>query len=201
MHHNRRAFDCGHALFIRVQTVVVIVILILVVPVRGQVHTSDLAKKENLRQWHKYTNNKYGFSFWYPDPYRPVPLPPPNTGDEFRHSANKERRLLLLERRDDPEAKIWISIELRQFNLHSLWQSHAPTGYDEDKTPAPLQIGMHTFYLYGPGGGGVDYPDQYFVNLRGKILEFDFDGPYEGKSPSGETPELEPKILKTFRVL
>lgn len=50
--------------------------------------------------------------------------------------------------------------------------------------PVPGRIGTHVFYSYGAGGGGVEYPANIFVNLKGRILHFDFDGPYEGKSPA-----------------
>jgi len=152
MHHNsRQTFVCGQTFMIGLRAAAVVLILAMVVPTRGQAPASSSPIEEKPRQWHKYANNKYGFSFWYPDPYRPVPLPPLDAGDKFRQSANYERRLLLLERRDNPDARIWIRLELRPFNLHALWQSHAPTGYDEDKTPAPKQIGKHTFYCYGAG--------------------------------------------------
>lgn len=53
----------------------------------------------------------------------------------------------------------------------------------------------------GPGGGGADYPDDYVLNLRGKILHFDFDGPYVFKDnhPSEATKKLEPQLLATFQ--
>jgi hypothetical protein len=180
-----------------VQLLAVAVIVAIVAPVRGQVPTSGALSGTRPRHWHKYSNSSCGFSFWYPDPYRPVSLPAPSENDAFRHY---EKRLLLLERRDDPGAKIWVSLDVHPFNLHNLWQFHGPTGYDEDTDPPLIRTGPHAFYFYGPGGGGAQYPDSYFLNLKGKILEFAFDGPYEDKSPTGETPELEPKILKTLRI-
>ena len=47
----------------------------------------------------------------------------------------------------------------------------APTGLD-DTPPATMRIAGRVFYFYGPGGGGVDYPDQYLMELSGKILAF-----------------------------
>ena len=53
---------------------------------------------------------------------------------------------------------------------------------------------------YGPGGGGVSYPDGYYFNLHGKILVIDFDGPYENdKTPTPETKKMELKVLASFR--
>jgi hypothetical protein len=175
-----------------------ILILVTIVQVQAQDTSPKSSGPNKPQHWHKYVNKSYGFSFWYPDPYRPVLLPPTDSGDEFRAKVNHEKTLLLLERLDDSDAKIWVSVEVRAFDLNALMQSHAPTGVEFP--PAPGRVGTHVFYGYGAGGGGVDYPDQYFVNLRGKILHFDFDGPYEYKSPDGETRYLEPRTLKTFRV-
>ena len=41
----------------------------------------------------------------------------------------------------------------------------------------PVQVGPFTFYYWGPGGGGVEYPDVYFFNLHGNTLSLGFDGP------------------------
>jgi len=75
----------------------------------------------------------------------------------------------------------------------------APTGIDSP--PEPVRIGDNTFYYYGPGGGGVFYPDQYYFNLKGKTLRIGFDGPYEDgiKTPTAEAKETEQKVLESFR--
>ena len=74
----------------------------------------------------------------------------------------------------------------------------APTGYETP--PDRVRIGKNTFYYYGPGGGGVAYPDGYFFNLRGKILVIYFDGPYENeKTPTPATKKMEQKLLASFR--
>jgi hypothetical protein len=85
------------------------------------------------------------------------------------------------------------------FDLQNLAQKFAPTGYVSP--PDPVRIGRYTFYKYGPGGGGVSYPDQYFLDLQDKTLEIYFNGPYDGKnkSPSPETQKLEPIMLATFQ--
>jgi hypothetical protein len=78
-------------------------------------------------------------------------------------------------------------------------QTYAPTGYDAP--PMPVQVGHGTFYFYGAGGGGVNYPDLYFIQIKGHFLNIQFDGPYPDgyKSPSEEMQKLEPQILATFR--
>ena len=73
--------------------------------------------------------------------------------------------------------------------IHKIWWSPI------QKPEAPLFITMV------PGGGGVQYADEYFFNLRGKTLTITFDGPYDGgKTPSAETKKLELEILATFSV-
>ena len=86
------------------------------------------------------------------------------------------------------------------FDLHSFIRG-APTGIESP--PEPLQVNGETFYYYGPGGGGVAYPDQYFFNLKGKTLYISFDGPYAHekgeKGPSYETKQMEIQMLASFR--
>ena len=67
--------------------------------------------------------------------------------------------------------------------------------------PEVTKIGQYTFRYNGPGGGGVDYSDDYLFNLHGKLLHIEFDGPYiEDNHPPPKVRELEPKLLATFRV-
>lgn len=75
---------------------------------------------------------------------------------------------------------------------------HAPSGYDTP--PRPKRFGTNVFYYYGPGGGGVAYPDMYYFNLDGRALRIVFDGPYSGdsKSPSEETQAIEKLMLSSF---
>lgn len=175
----------------------VVLILASAASARGQESVSDTPKETKHRRWHKYVNAKYGFSFYYPEPYTPASLPAADEGENYR---SYEKELFVLVRKDDPDARILIILDTRPFDLSTLSHSHSPTGWDPDWVPPGGRIGTHIFYGYGAGGGGVQYPDQFFVNLRGKMLEFLFDGPYAGKSPNEETHGLEPKILKTFRV-
>ena len=53
--------------------------------------------------------------------------------------------------------------------------------------------------VYGSGGGGAQYPDQVFFNLKGKTLYIVFDGPYDGRSPTRETEQIESEMLASFR--
>jgi len=76
--------------------------------------------------------------------------------------------------------------------------TRAPTGIESP--PQPVRIGSKTFYYYGPGGGGVPYPDQYYFDLHGKTLAIIFDGPYEnGRTPSDAAKKMENQVLESFR--
>jgi hypothetical protein len=175
-------------------------VFVVVGSARAQPPTPTPGASAKERHWHKYVNQEYGFSFWYPSTYKAVPLPPLSEYDKQYRSYDKG--LLLLQRRDNPEVKIWVRIDVRPFNLKTMGQDHSPTGWDPDWIPEGHLIGRHEFFFYGAGGGGVSYWDQCLVEVKGKTLEIYFDGPYENsKSPNAETQELEPEILKTFRTL
>jgi hypothetical protein len=67
-------------------------------------------------------------------------------------------------------------------------------------SPTLIHAAQAEFYYYGPGGGGVDYPDAYYFGLRGRTFSIDFFGPYTGdKTPAAVTKQIEPKVLASFR--
>ncbi len=178
--------------------------LILVLPVilLGQTQTPKPDDRTELSHWHEYVNRGYGFSFWYPDTYRPLRTSPPSA-----KGANPyDRDLLLLRPFDDPDAGIWINMDVRPFSLRAIAQKYAPRS-SEPSTLQPLpkghRIGNHVFYYYGgfSGGPGVN-PDTYLVKVNGKTLQIQFDGPYTYPDiPTDETKKLESRILKTLRTL
>jgi hypothetical protein len=87
----------------------------------------------------------------------------------------------------------------KDFSVKQMQTCCAPTGLD-DIPPATVRLGKRVFYFYGQGGGGVDYPDQYLMELNGKILSIQFGGPWkDSKSPIEETKRLETKILSTLQ--
>ena len=134
--------------------------------------------------WRVYTDRDHHFCFRYPRSYRPILHPKPRC----RGPKLEDRKT---------EAKIGVCVLDEVFQTASLVEM-APTGIDSP--PEPVRIGKNTFYYYGPGGGGVDYPDGYYYNLRGKILVIDFDGPYENdKTPTPATKKMEQKVLASFR--
>ena len=67
----------------------------------------------------------------------------------------------------------------------------------------PVHVGSYTFYYWGPGGGGTNYPDVYFFDLNGKTLRIEFDGHYNPgeKSPDEQTKQIERNVLASFHVL
>jgi hypothetical protein len=146
------------------------------------------------QNWDVYVNRDYGFCFQYPKIYKRVPLPAPN-GRSLRRPY--EYNLFHL-KRPAMDATILIVFNDQLFDLQNLVQIAAPTG--NTFPPEAVRVGKHTFYYYGAGGGGAEYPDVYFFDLSGRTLEFSFSGPYfDGRHPSDETKKLELEILGTFR--
>jgi hypothetical protein len=134
--------------------------------------------------WRVYIDRNNRFCFRYPTSYVPVSHPKANC----RGPKLEDRK---------GGANIGICVPGEDFDLMAIAKM-APTGIDSP--PEPRVIGENTFYYYGPGGGGVSYPDGYYYNLRGKSLVIDFDGPYANdKTPTDEAKRMEQKVLATFR--
>ena len=133
--------------------------------------------------WRTYVDRIHGFCFRYPSSYKRL--------INAKNQAIKFQSL-------HSDAFIFVWFEDKPFDLQRFAET-APTGVESP--PSPVHVGEYTFYYYGPGGGGVSYPDGYFFNLRGKTLYITFDGPYiNDKTPSAETKSLERKLLATFRL-
>jgi hypothetical protein len=154
--------------------------------------------------WRVFADSKYGFCFEYPPDYRRIT---PSIGS--RRCSRKDGCLLSLEKKAPPSvppdendefknATIDLSDLGIPFDLGPL-RHYAPTGL-QDETPEPRQVGSETFYYYGPGGGGVTYPDQFFFKVKGRAFTIDFDGPYtDDKTPADITKQIEGKLLASFR--
>jgi hypothetical protein len=148
-----------------------------------------------------YTNREFRFCLQYPPKYHEVPA---SSSDQF--SNTRFLGSLVLNSLPpgtyggvvDNKATIDFAYIPKRFSMSQMQTCCAPTGADEP--PAPMRFGRHVFYFYGPGGGGVDYPDEFLIEMNGEILVISFGGPWKNsKSPIEETRRLEPKILSTFQ--
>lgn len=142
-----------------------------------------------------YTDPNLGFELSYPATYRASDLP----CHVAQWAASHGYQSLLYVREGDSEdaGSIHVTVDRRRFNLENLRQLHSRA----DEQPTMVKVGTNAFYYYGRGGGGVSYPDEYFYNLDGNILEISFDGPYppNDNSSSAETKGIENKVLESFR--
>jgi len=142
------------------------------------------AAESETSRWHVYIDRDHRFCFRYPGSYTPVARPKSMCRGPKLESQKSG-------------GSMGVCVLDEDFRPAALVKM-APTGFDSP--PEPLRMGKNTFYYYGPGGGGVSYPDGYYFNLRGKILVIDFDGPYENdKTPTAETKRMETKVLASFR--
>lgn len=133
--------------------------------------------------WRVYIDRDRHFCFRYPGSYTPIAHPKPSCrGPKLEDKKSG--------------ANIGVCVLDEDFRADVLVGRMAPAF---DSPPKPQRIGQNTFYHYGPGGGGVSYPESYYFNLRGKILAIDF-GPYEkDKTPTAETKQKEQEVLASLR--
>lgn len=153
--------------------------------------------------WKTYSNDKYRFCFSYPPTYTPVAKSEMEKdsddwqcSSDFREAVEEGRSAQLQDSRN-ADACLCVNVANETWDLEGLSKS-APTGLESP--PEPKIIEGQVFYYYGPGGGGVCYPDQFFFDLKGKPLYLAFTGPCVGdKTPTPATKEIEQKILATFK--
>ena len=136
-----------------------------------------------------YQNKQLGFSLSYPSSFQEIPA---------EQSAEAPFVILFRAKRSVDGAQFYIEIYKALFNLQDLTR-FAPTGVEDP--PKPVRVSGKTFYFYGVGGGGVNYPSQYFFDLNGSALAFSFDGPYgDEKGLTAEGEAMARRILSTLRV-
>ena len=116
--------------------------------------------------WNLYVNRKHGFCFRYPNGYKSLPLPAPDARSKRRPY---EHGLFYL-KRPAIDAEIMAIFNDQAFDLENLINIAAPTG--NTFRPERIDVGRFTFYYYGAGGGGAEYPDVYFFNLNGKPSKY-----------------------------
>jgi hypothetical protein len=145
----------------------------------------------------RYVDNSLGFELSYPASYRVTDLPCRfATGFALE---GFQSLLYVSTGTGRNHGNILLILDRRHFSLATLQTVHAHTGWVK---PDRIQIGKLTFYYYGVGGGGVAYPDDYFYDLGGAILEISFDGPYptNSKTPSVATKQMERRVLESLRL-
>jgi hypothetical protein len=155
------------------------------------------------RGWKTYTDKLHRFRISYPPNYKLThigkpKMVQPRDGEKYIVRYGPVGAVLLT-RPTHSDAAIVIYVSGKPFDLQRFVRQ-APTGVEQP--PLRIRVGDKTFYYYGPGGGGVCYPDQYFYNLRGKTLYMDFEGPcVNDKTPDAATKALEPVMLASLRVM
>jgi hypothetical protein len=132
--------------------------------------------------WVKYTNEEYGFSFWYSSAYKPIK-------DEERCRDNEFFKCFLWQQQGD-DSENWIVVTIRTQEPFHVFPNHG------DVMPSKKIIGKHVFYYGLAGSQAVGVSHQCVFNLRNRTLEF---GMAES-GPSDDTSPLDPEILPSLRV-
>jgi len=162
-------------------------IFISVAPSWGQRSSAKSGHSAAQVHWRKYVNKEYGFSFCYPDTYKPTHTDDICKDNEYR------RYLLCRERKGDPDASISVTVIIAvPFQVHPLGNG--------DALPARQRIGHHDFYCGVGGSMGTGFSDECLFNLRGKTLELNFF-PSQTINSSDTRNAIVFKSLKTFRTL
>jgi len=135
--------------------------VIATAPSRGQTPSPKPGTKTAAVHWILYVNKEFRFSFWYPNAYRPT------SGGEICKDNQYRRYLLCLERPDDPDSSILVTLIVADaFQVH-------PLGNGDD-LPVRRRIGHHDFYCGVGGSMGAGFGDECLLDLRGKTLEITF---------------------------
>lgn len=152
--------------------------------------------------WRVFVDHKDRFCFEYPPKYLVAPAvfaPGVSTGEVTRFigrltTAPSSSEGAIAD--DEKVATINVFAFGTPFRPEDLTK-RAPTG--ETDPPQHVQAAHGEFYYYGPGGGGVEYPDVFYFGVRGRTFSIEFFGPYSGeKTPNPETKRIEPEVLATF---
>jgi len=146
----------------------------------------------DISNWLNYEDYYYGFKFMYPISYILQ-----ETSGGGRSYINNNISLAKFITTDNKTLEVFLD-DSELFSVENL-KKYAPTG-SEDIVPTSRSLSGSIFYYYGPGGGGVCYPDQYFYNLRDQILIFEFYGCENDKQPPEDTKIIEQHLLSSFEI-
>jgi hypothetical protein len=184
--------------------VIVLLLAVCCTSVFAAQRPNPCAAHRTQSTWHIFVDNQNRFCFEYPPQYQVAPTrTAPGVGgipanEWVVRLATKPQPMELSVADDEDNATINVIAYGAQFKRSGL-SRFAPTGM-EDTPPKRIHTARWEFYYYGPGGGGVDYPDLFYFDLRGRMFSFEFVGPYEGdKTPSSATKQIEPKLLASLR--
>ena len=117
--------------------------------------------KDGPPGWRSFVDRAQRLCFQYPPQYSRIQTPKSTTPK----STTPKRKILLKLRLQDYEGYIDVWLDERPFDPQRLDELTYSSNYPEER-----KINGLTFYYNGPGGGGVDYPDDFLFNLHGKIL-------------------------------
>lgn len=152
--------------------------------------------------WRVFVDYHDGFCFEYPPRYRRAPavfapgyMPAPHI--RFIARLTTQPSPYLGATSANPKvATIDVMDQGVPFHPQDLAQ-FAPT---DGMRPQLIRAAHRDFYLFGPGGGGVQYPDSFYFAIRGRTFSIDFYGPYSNdKTPNFVTKKIEPQVLASFR--
>jgi hypothetical protein len=190
---------------LRTKAAIVVTLLVLSPWVGGQSSPPFPEGAPLHFQLSKYVNQTLAFELSYPSRYHPSesPVPsPPSYREQWEvllyATTGSGQARCEDEGECDKFGRMIIALDRRRFDLQAIERYYAHTGWSQ---PVSFHVDGNTFYWYGPGGGGVTYPDTFLYDLNGRILIFEFDGPYtpDSKSPSEETKGIEKVVLQSFR--
>lgn len=177
---------------------------LLAMATSGLVGASDLSpcdQHPTRTGWHVFVDHEDRFCFEYPPKYQVAPAvvaPGFTTGLATRFIGRLTTNPSPSEGAIDEKAA---TINISAFGIPFRPKDLAKFAHmgQEEFPPQRIHAAHGDFYSYGGGGGGVDYPDDFFFGLRGRRFSIEFVGPYSGeKTPDPETKRIEPEVLASF---
>ena len=120
---------------VRRLTLVIATTFMMFAPSWAQIRTPDANSEASLARWHEYVNKEYGFSFLYPDAYKPIVANNSCQDNYYR------RYLLCLSLTGGGEPVISVTVVVAA-------PFHVSPG-SGDVMPTRQKIGRHVFYCGG----------------------------------------------------